>query len=567
MSGKLSKAIEHLYDERKDFIIIGLTGRTGSGCTTVAHLLSLDFETFSAPKPKSGCSEDNEERKYSIAYNYVKKNWEPFKIIEMRNIITSFILEYDFDDLCNYIKDISTHNSQELIIYLEGNIKNEFNVLHKKRDNIKLQTQENEDYLKEDEVYKFYFEELPEFTQNFKEALNHFYTDTYTELFQAIGNNLRASGIPYSGDFSPQNIFKLSQRTNTLIKVLRKRNIKHKGRVLVVIDAFRNPYEATFFKDRYSAFYLVAINTNDNFRTDRLVKDGLNHQQISHLDKKEYPNKKKGVEIFSHQNIQKCLEISDIFLYNPSTELSDRGTLKKSIIKYIGLMIHPGLITPTHIERTMQLAYNAKLNSGCISRQVGAAVTDCNFSVKSIGWNSTPECQVECNLRSIDDLYHRENIQSYSNYELSNESFRKIVEHKYEKINQHSLNGRAYSYCFKDLYNELIDNKNQVHTRSLHAEENAFLQISKYGGAGVLGGYLFTTASPCELCSKKAYQLGIKKIFYIDPYPGISLDHILNNGSRRPELILYIGAIGRAFTQLYNPIISYKDELELLVDG
>ncbi len=91
------------------------------------------------------------------------------------------------------------------------------------------------------------------------------------------------------------------------------------------------------------------------------------------------------------------------------------------------------------------------------------------------------------------------------------------------------------------------------------------MQIAKYGGQGVKGGKLFTTASPCELCSKKAYQLGIKEIFYIDPYPGIALDHILNFGVEKPELILFSGAIGRAYNQLYEPILSYKDELKTIL--
>jgi len=33
------EAINKIYNERKDFIVIGLTGRTGSGCTTVANIL------------------------------------------------------------------------------------------------------------------------------------------------------------------------------------------------------------------------------------------------------------------------------------------------------------------------------------------------------------------------------------------------------------------------------------------------------------------------------------------------------------------------------------------------
>ena len=105
-----------------------------------------------------------------------------------------------------------------------------------------------------------------------------------------------------------------------------------------------------------------------------------------------------------------------------------------------------------------------------------------------------------------------------------------------------------------------------MHTRSLLAEENAFLQLAKYGSEGIDGGYLFTTASPCELCAKKAYQLGISKIFYIDIYPGISFSHIIQAGERKIDLIQFKGVIGRAYESLYNPIFPLKDEIEYLTD-
>lgn len=128
------------------------------------------------------------------------------------------------------------------------------------------------------------------------------------------------------------------------------------------------------------------------------------------------------------------------------------------------------------------------------------------------------------------------------------------------------MHGRKFSYCFKDIYNGLKNDKNQVYTRALHAEENAFLQISKYGGQPIKGGYLFCTASPCELCSKKAFQLGIRKIYYIDPYPGIAQKHILSFGKKKynPDVELFCGAIGEAYVRLYRPMIAPKDELELV---
>ncbi len=117
---------------------------------------------------------------------------------------------------------------------------------------------------------------------------------------------------------------------------------------------------------------------------------------------------------------------------------------------------------------------------------------------------------------------------------------------------------------FKSVYNKHEKEKNQVHTRSLHAEENAFLQIAKYGGESIRGGTLYTTASPCELCSKKAYQLGIKRVVYVDPYPGIAKNQILNSGINRPEMVLFRGAIGSAYHRMYEQIIPYKDELDAL---
>lgn len=75
---------------------------------------------------------------------------------------------------------------------------------------------------------------------------------------------------------------------------------------------------------------------------------------------------------------------------------------------------------------------------------------------------------------------------------------------------------------------------------------------------------MFTTASPCELCSKKAYQLGIKEIYYIDPYPGISKDHIIFFGNSHPIMKLFQGAIGSAYTKLYSQRLTIKDELKML---
>lgn len=80
------------------------------------------------------------------------------------------------------------------------------------------------------------------------------------------------------------------------------------------------------------------------------------------------------------------------------------------------------------------------------------------------------------------------------------------------------------------------------------------------------GGYLFTTSSPCEMCSKNAKNHRIKKIYYIEVYPGISEAQYSDSGDAEniAEHILFTGAIGRAYVQMYTPIMPQKDILDLL---
>lgn len=138
----------------------------------------------------------------------------------------------------------------------------------------------------------------------------------------------------------------------------------------------------------------------------------------------------------------------------------------------------------------MQIANNAKFNSGCISRQVGAVVTDSHFSVKGIGWNDVPFGQTPCSSRDLRDFEIID--KGFTNFELGKtehkykdgKSFKDKLTEDFEKQKDNideNLKGRPCSFCFKSFHNSYEAKENQVHTRSLHAEENAMLQISKSG--------------------------------------------------------------------------------------
>lgn len=360
-----------------------------------------------------------------------------------------------------------------------------------------------------------------------------------------------------------------------------------------------------FLKQRYSNYYLLGIYTEDDERKKRLEHKGLNRDQVKEIDTietlsyfkkicKEYVDSEKKSEFsenngyiatkivtqivelklnnvlpFILQNVSSCLDSADIFINNIKDNAS-RLKIKYELIKYVSLAMHPGLILPTHLERCMQIAYTAKLNSGCISRQVGAVITDKDYHLLSIGWNQQPEDQIPCSYRNLKELINHWSVETYSDYENDDNEelmnrIKKNVEEVYTSENNLYKNGKLPYYCFKDLYNKITNKQNQVHPRSLHAEETAFLNLGPTGKILVKGGCLFTTSSPCELCSKKAKYMEISKIYYIEPYSGISYKHVLCAGSNesRPEFILFTGAIGRAYMQLYTPLLPLKDEHEL----
>jgi len=559
MSSYLESAINELYSEGDDFIVLGLTGRTGSGCSTVASILTSDKNNIKHSLYSGNTPSNNEERKQRIILKHFSNKWEKFTLLQVRSLITLLMAQSKIPENIDAIKKlhkINDNNYNELLKNL-SEIKDKYN---KVIEATSLTSATNDDHIN---LIDFYSNELPMRCKEIKQLLGE---SNFVKLYQFVGINLRISGEVFNTEEKQSQSFTIAKTINDAIKSIRKSNKFLKQNTLIVIDAIRNPLEALFFQERYSSFYLVAISCPDAQRKERLRKIGYNEPDIDSIDAQEYQAKDiDDKNAYSIQDIQSCLQRSDIYIHNPdeTNKVTEFKQIANQIIRFITLMQRPGIITPTAIERCMQLAYTAKLNSGCISRQVGAAITDNNFSIRAIGWNDAPHGQVPCNLRDRFELINGNDIEAYSEFEKKDDKF--ITHMKNSSIKFNKLNERMnISYCFKSEYNEMTTIKNQVHTRSLHAEENAFLQISKYGGQGIENGYLFTTASPCELCSKKAYQLGIKKIYYVDPYPGIAISHILHGGSKNPELVLFSGAIGKAFHRLYMPITPYKDELSAL---
>lgn len=629
--------MNEIYSLRKNFTIIGLTGTMGSGCSKVAELLSKDkntfFDTLEVRKPSDIKFEDDKknviyenllfQRKYNICYNYLKINFKKYVFIDYKKVTLFYIINHfinvkKYNNIQNELSNFLINNfrkseldedfddSNMLLNFNElDTIFRKFNFLDLIKE-IKL-IEDSEGLLKIKDssklkiLHEIFFLPKSKFNIFCKELLNLFSQKNHylkTHFFYRIASNIRSSGNPeLCGDVNSMDfVFNNSMLINRLIKAY-KTYSEDSNTTQIVINSLKNSLEIMYFKERYSAFYMIAVH-NDKNRIDifsEIVNVNIEKQttveKLLNLDNIEYDTNDFRSGKFSSPDIENCIQKCDIHIINRThyinnevntSLISDYYSIHEQLIKYLALIQQPGIITPNNTERCMQIAFNSKLNSGCISRQVGAVVTDEGFAVKSVGWNDTPKKTIPCLLRNIKEIHSSslKPINIYSNFELPQSEFKykKNLEKNKEFINQNfsenvrkiystekidfiTSEGKNCSYCFKTLHNKFEGEDNQVHTRSLHAEENAMLQISKFGGQGLKDGYLFTTASPCELCSKKAYQLGIKKIYYIDKYPGISKEHIIGVGFCSPELVQFNGVVGRSFNKLYEPFMSYKDEL------
>src|SRR4051812_11506467 len=77
-----------LFDHRRRSLVLGLTGRTGSGCSTVADeiLTKNSFGDLSWPDMAQP-SRDHEDRKDRIVEDWLRRHWKPFRKLQVSQLI------------------------------------------------------------------------------------------------------------------------------------------------------------------------------------------------------------------------------------------------------------------------------------------------------------------------------------------------------------------------------------------------------------------------------------------------------------------------------------------------
>ena len=676
---------EHLYEERKDFCIVALTGVLGSGFDDLTKIMTSKkslLDSVRAPQnihvPYCSLtdvdhSEENKKdlskllfhRKYTICYNYIKDNYAEYTILKYNKVLWFYTLRYfaqqvserlqlgygenGSDLLYDKVKELlcdkyAPYNFENRIddesttysLYLKENI-NHKDILGKIAIDFKSlydQLSELPDFTNEScsgdkkEIAEAFFDTSKPFFKFYEDIRKAMLEDDfylYCMFHWRLGICIRALRDPSQkmGSTKEEEInvtgnnnglFDIVRLITTIIKGYHKSTLhnEHNG-TRICVDSLRNSFEARYLQERFSAFYLINVYNSDvRDQLSKLVEEvngrrteerqKLIKTSIYQLYKKEATSEVDEGHLAMH-DVDTCVSNAEIHITNRGNldkEEASKDThfysLAEQWMKFAALIQRPGLFTPDTEERCMQIAYTAKFNSGCISRQVGAVITNKDGSIRTIGWNDPPQGQVPCGLRDVADLLQirtthfipapQEQVSMmYSEFETGGKydheknKFEEVEDYKLygdkgfatklsrQELEQFKQNNEALHlpYCFKQCHTAWYakDAGNQFHQRAIHAEENAMMQMVKYGGEALKGGVIYVTASPCEICSKKLYQIGVRKIIYIDPYPGIAPWQVIRSGLLRPQLECYEGVYGVSYFKLYSHFIDYKNELKV----
>jgi len=551
---------EALYHVKRGFLIVGLTGFTGSGCSTVRSILESEkkpktpgynvISTFQSSQSqrnhthkeiRKNAKSDRDRRIYEkLARTWQGLLWEPFVPVKVSTVIFTSAIACALN---GKVKGNDLKGIQPTIRAKESKLKAISGLWAADKPDDDMSWELVDAYETADALYD-------QFKGGFHCRLGEF-----TKLMQDFGDQIRSYGTVEPGSAAradPANLFVLPEALRRIIKAYR--NAKQASHF--VVDAFRNPFEIEFFKWRYSEFYLLAVlrNKKDRWEDLDLLKD--EKERLEARESKTRNRTKENItEWIISQDIEECLTKADIYVENPRDETGEYPYLKFNLLKLISLAKSPGCIPPTKDERSMQIAMTARQMSGCISRRVGAVVVNQEGYLAGFGWNDPPRGQPPCSLRTAKELLENPSQPIFSKFEMRKE-FRELVRRTCD-VNQ--------PFCFRHEFITLTNKTDgeREHTRALHAEENALFQALKGAGDNLEGATLYTTDQPCTLCAKKAYHLGIDRIVYIQDYPDIAVAQTLEAGTRRVEVQRFQGVTGSAYFKLFSSLMPEKDIIQL----
>ncbi len=336
-----------------------------------------------------------------------------------------------------------------------------------------------------------------------------------------------------------------------------KRKLKFEPqRICYIIESIKNPSELSILKEVYrNLIYTIGV-----FSPLKIRVQNLKHKEISDIEIAKLIDQDNHEDSPHGQDVSDVFKNSDYFLRIDS---SSKTHVRERIGRFIHLVFGTEIITPTKDETAMYFAASASANSACLSRQVGASVTDKLGNIISVGWNDVP--------RYNGNLYKHDSLS-----DLNGKGDHRCLNHHNGQCMNDEYKERISKNLFDDLLNiGCIDPEKEKEaletirksrlrgliefSRAIHAEMHAIVIGSQQSGSQMVGGKLFCTTYPCHNCARHIVLAGINEVYFIEPYvrslattlhsDSISEDE---SDSNKVKILLYDGVAPSRYMQLFK---------------
>lgn len=285
------------------------------------------------------------------------------------------------------------------------------------------------------------------------------------------------------------------------------------ARICHIIDSVKNKEELESLQAVYrDMLYSIGVFSPLADREQALSSKGMNKSEVYKLIDQD------SGEEFSHgQSVKDTFPRSDFFL---RADYETESQIEQKIMRFFNLIFGVQVITPTIDENAMYQATSAAKNSACMSRQVGASITNKEGRVIATGWNDVPKPK--------GGLY-RYDSQSDPNSEKDKRCafFKKTCRNDEEKdlltkvilseLKQENIisedNSEKCSLVVRKVLKGLLE-----FSRSIHAEMHALITAGQLAGDQIMGGSLYCTTYPCHPCARHIVASGIVNVYFIEPY-------------------------------------------------
>lgn len=292
-----------------------------------------------------------------------------------------------------------------------------------------------------------------------------------------------------------------------------------------IVDSLKNPAEVELLRSIYrEAFCLIGVVCESETRLRRLQNGKLNESSVSQI--KEFMKRDENAIENWGQKVVDTFHLADFFVDNTPDRLTEDKTenpdwvVNDQLGRLLDILTGKKIVRPFPSETGMFHAAGAQLRSACLSRQVGAALTDKTGNLIATGTNEVPKAGGGVYGDGFEaergDIFqdHRCAVTNKfcSNTKIQDEIMTEVIE-AIPELKAATDRPKIKAALKATALGRLLE-----FSRAVHAEMDALLTAARIG-APTIGAKLFVTTFPCHYCARHVVSAGVDEVQYIEPYP------------------------------------------------